>query len=202
MGKSMSKKRQAGKLSAKQLEHYRELLIEKLREIIGDMGAMEESVFSTSGELSSMPVHLADIGTDSYEQEFSLGLMAGEKKLLAEILDALQRINEKTYGFCEGLGVLIEANRLEAIPWTRYSLEYARMLESGNVIKLHNFKRRPIDILPDSDDEEDIDTDTDDEVDEDMDLKASMQSLDALEEDEDEDSDDIEDDYEKQRDSA
>jgi len=51
MGKSMSKKRQAAKLSAKQLKHYRELLIEKLREISGDMGAMEESAVAASRPL-------------------------------------------------------------------------------------------------------------------------------------------------------
>ena len=198
----MAKKTTTNKLSNKQLQKYRDLLIEKLNELTGDVFSIEASVFDASGELSSMPVHLADIGTDSYEQEFNLGLVAEEKKLLAEIMAALQRIVDGTYGFCEGLGTPIESNRLEAIPWTRYSLEYARMLESGNMIKLHNFKRRPIDILPDADEDEDIDTDTDDEDDEDMDLKASIQSLDALEEDEDEASDDIEDDYEKQRDSA
>ena len=198
----MAKKTTTNKLSNKQLQKYRDLLIEKLNELTGDVFSIEASVFDASGELSSMPVHLADIGTDSYEQEFNLGLVAEEKKLLAEIMAALQRIVDGTYGFCEGLGTPIESNRLEAIPWTRYSLEYARMLESGNMIKLHNFKRRPIDILPDADEDEDIDTDTDDEDDEDMDLKASIQSLDALEEDEDEESDDIEDDYEKQRDSA
>lgn len=119
------------KLSTEKLAYYRELLLEKLREISGDVGSMEESIFSDSGELSSMPVHLADIGTDSYEQEFNLGLVAGEKKLIGEILEALKRIEDKSYGLCEGLDIPIEANRLEAIPWTRYSLEYAIMLESG-----------------------------------------------------------------------
>jgi RNA polymerase-binding transcription factor DksA len=204
MGKSMSKKRQAGKLSAKQLEHYRELLIEKLRELIGDMGAMEESVFSESGELSSMPVHLADIGTDSYEQEFSLGLMAGEKKLLSEILQALQRIKDKTYGFCEGLGVLIEANRLEAIPWTRYSLEYARLLESGKTIDVKNVKLRPIDIQreDENDDEDEIETDNqdDDLPADDIELDGQMLPLDELEDEEEDEEDD--DDLNRRRNSA
>ena len=130
----MTKERQTNKLSDKQLDSYRQLLLEKLREIIGDVDAMEEAIFSGSGELSSMPVHLADIGTDSYEQDFNLSLVAGEKKLITEIIKALERIEEKTYGFCEGLDIPIESNRLEAIPWTRYSLEYARMLEKGQVL--------------------------------------------------------------------
>lgn len=196
----MSKKRQPRKLSDKQIEYYRQLLIEKLQEILGDVGLMEESVFSSSGELSSMPVHLADIGTDSYEQEFNLGLMAGEKKLIAEIMQALQRINENTYGFCEGLGILIEANRLEAIPWTRYSLEYAKLLENGKTVDV---KLRPIDIQRDNEeieDEEDTDDQDEDLTPDNVEFDSQMLSLDELE-DEDEDNED-EDDLNHRRNSA
>jgi RNA polymerase-binding transcription factor DksA len=196
----MAKKKTPKKMTIKQLAHYRELLIEKLQEITGDVFSMEESVFSGSGELSSMPVHLADIGTDSYEQEFNLGLMAEEKKLLAEILQALQRIVDGTFGFCEGLGIPIETNRLEAIPWTRYSMEYARMLESGNIIKVHNFKRRPIDIIREEDkDEDQEDSDTVGDESDDI-MEGQMQSLDDLEEGEEEDDED--DDFRGHRDSA
>jgi DnaK suppressor protein len=78
-----------------------------------------------------MPVHLADVGTDSYEQEFNLGLVAEERKTLFDIQHAMDRIADGTFGICEGLGTPIESNRLEAIPWTRYSLKYARMIENG-----------------------------------------------------------------------
>jgi DnaK suppressor protein len=127
----MAKKKQTNKLSKKQLDYYRQLLIEKMYEILGDVNAMEETLFQGSGELSKMPLHLADIGTDSYEQEFNLGLVAEERKILLDIQQALGRIAEGSFGICEGLGTPIEVNRLEAIPWTRYSLEYARMIESG-----------------------------------------------------------------------
>ena len=127
----MGKKKQTNGLSKKQLGHYRQLLIEKMYEILGDVNAMEETLFQGSGELSSMPMHLADIGTDSYEQEFNLSLVAEERKTLLDIQQALGRIADGSFGICEGLGTPIEANRLEAIPWTRYSLEYAQMLESG-----------------------------------------------------------------------
>ena len=127
----MAKKQQKNTLSAEQLDHYKRLLIEKMTEILGDVNAMEEVAFQGSGELSSMPVHLADVGTDSYEQEFNLNLVAEERKTLLEIQKALGRIEDGSFGICEGLGILIEQNRLEAIPWTRFSLEYAKMLESG-----------------------------------------------------------------------
>ncbi len=199
--KKMPKKKDAKKLTAKQLEHYRDLLLEKRREIQGDVSMMEESIFQSGGDISSMPVHLADIGTDSYEQEFSLGLMAEEKKILAEIHKALDRIHDGTYGICEGMDIPIEANRLEAIPWTRFSLEYARLIESGKDPRTERFKRRPIDIEreEDSDDEEDVETDSD-EVAEKIDFDDSMESLDELEEEE--DSDYADDDIDRQRDSA
>ena len=80
-----------------------------------------------------MPIHMADIGTDNYEQEFTLGLMDSERKLLREIIDALGRIENKTYGICEGTEKPIAKARIEAQPWARYSIEYARMIEQGLV---------------------------------------------------------------------
>ena len=136
----MVKKKETFKLSKKQFDDYRKLLIEKMQEILGDVSAMEEAAFQRGGELSSMPVHLADLGTDSYEQEFNLNLVAEEKKILIEIQHALSRIADGTFGICEGLGIPIEDNRLEAIPWTRYSLKYARMLESGEVLPEDNLR--------------------------------------------------------------
>jgi DnaK suppressor protein len=198
-GKTMTKKKEVKSLTAKQIEFYRDLLLEKRREIQGDVSMMEENIFQSGGDISSMPVHLADIGTDSYEQEFSLGLMAEEKKILTEIHKALDRINDGSYGICEGLDTPIEHNRLEAIPWTRFSLEYARLVESGQDPRLDSFKRRPIDIEREEDSDEDDDTETE-EVAEKIDFDDSMESLDELEEEE--DSDYADDDIDRQRDSA
>ena len=67
----------------------------------------------------------------NYQQEFSLGLMDSERKLLVEIDDALQRIEHGLYGICEGTGLPISKARLEAQPWARYSVDYARKMEQG-----------------------------------------------------------------------
>ena len=80
-----------------------------------------------------MPIHMADIGTDNYEQEFALGLMDSERKLLREIDAALGRIEKKTYGTCQGTGKPIAKARLEARPWAKHCVDYARMLEQGLV---------------------------------------------------------------------
>lgn len=180
-------KKKQKKLSAEKLEHYRLLLIEKMKEILGDVSSLEETLSPNSGDVSTMPVHLADIGTDSYEQDFNLDLMAEERKTLVEIQHALTRIQNGTFGFCEGLGKPIEENRLEAIPWTRYSLEYAKMIESGEAARIDNFRRRPIDIQREND-EDDYGDDDD------------TPSLDDLKDEDDYSEDD--EDVEQQRDSA
>ncbi|WP_428939131.1 TraR/DksA family transcriptional regulator [Fontivita pretiosa] len=128
------RKNQAG-LTAKELEHFRELLLAKRREIVGDMSSMErEALRSTTGtNLSNLPLHMADMGTDNYEQEFTLGLVEKDRQLLREINHALAKIQNGTYGICEGTGKPISKARLEAQPWARYSIEYARELEKGGV---------------------------------------------------------------------
>ena len=137
----MANKKQTSKLSKKQLDHYRQLLVEKMYEILGDVSALEETLFQGSGYLSKVPVHLADVGTDSYEQEFNLGLVAEERKTLLDIQHAMDRFVDGSFGICEGLGTPIEINRLEAIPWTRYSLKYARMIESGQAFPDNDIDR-------------------------------------------------------------
>ncbi|HEV2295619.1 MAG TPA: TraR/DksA C4-type zinc finger protein [Tepidisphaeraceae bacterium] len=126
------KKNQAG-LSSKELEHFRGLLLDKRRELVGDMSHMErEALRSASGtNLSNLPMHMADMGTDNYEQEFTLGLVEKERVLLREINQALAKIQDGTYGICEGTGKPINKMRLEAQPWARYSIEHARQMERG-----------------------------------------------------------------------
>ena len=123
-------------LSTADLKRFQQMLLNKRQEIIGNVNemkneALNKSRLDASGDLSSMPIHMADIGTDNYDQEFALGLMDSERKLLREIDDALQRIENRTYGICEGTGKPIRKARLEAQPWARYCVEYAQMLEQG-----------------------------------------------------------------------
>jgi len=124
------------RLSSGDLQHFRELLLQKRKEILGNVSeiegeALRKSRLDASGDLSSMPIHMADLGTDNFDQEFSLELMDGERRLLVEIDDALNRITAGTYGICEGTGKPIAKARLEAQPWARYSVEYAKMIEQG-----------------------------------------------------------------------
>jgi RNA polymerase-binding protein DksA len=125
------KKNQVG-FGHKELEHYRELLLAKRRELVGDMSQMErEALRSAGGNLSNLPLHMADMGTDNYEQEFTLGLVEKDRVLLREINQALAKLQDGTFGICEGTGKPIGKPRLEAQPWARFSIEYARQQERG-----------------------------------------------------------------------
>jgi DnaK suppressor protein len=125
-------------LTRPQLRKFRQVLLEKRRDLVGDMSAIEASALrknghGNSGDLSSLPTHPADIGTDNYEQEFTLGLLESERALLEEIDAAIGRIEAGTFGICLGTGEAIGVARLKARPWAKYCIDYARMLEKGLV---------------------------------------------------------------------
>lgn len=134
------KKLDDSKLTLVEIEKLKAMLLAKRNEILGNVTSMEdEALRRENSDLSHMPIHMADLGTDNFDQEFTLGLMEGERKLLIEIYDALSRIENGTYGICEGSGKSILKTRLEAIPWARYCVEYARLLEKGLVRKKDSF---------------------------------------------------------------
>jgi len=119
-------------LKPAEIEAYRRILLEKRAEVLGDVTEMEqEALGSRSGALSSFPQHLADQGSDEYDQSLALGLAASQRALLREIDAALDRIEQGTFGVCELLGTPIAKARLDATPWTRLSLEGARQADKS-----------------------------------------------------------------------
>ena len=76
-----------------------------------------------------MPIHMADLGTDAFEQENTLNLLQNEEQVLAHIAAALERIDQGTFGRCEECGAEIPETRLRALPYARYCVECARKLE-------------------------------------------------------------------------
>jgi len=136
----MERKTNKSRLTPAELAEFKALLLAKRDEILGNVISMEdETLHKQRSDLSNMPIHMADIGTDNYDQEFVLGLMDSERKLMKEIDEALDRIENGTYGICEGSGKSIPKTRLEAIPWARYCVEYARLLEKGLVREKDSF---------------------------------------------------------------
>lgn len=118
-------------LTKKDIERYRRLLLQKRAEILGDVAAIQSDARSPnrSGNLSNMPLHMADIGTENYDQEFNLSLVESERRLLREIDAALMRIAKGYYGVCLETGKPIGKARLDVKPWARYCIEVAREKE-------------------------------------------------------------------------
>lgn len=118
------------KLARKDLDKYREILLRKRSELVGDVSNMEEEALrQNSGSLSSLPQHMAEQGSDNFDQSLSLDLAQVDRNLIREIDDALRRIEEGTYGVCLRTGRRISAERLAEIPWAKYSIEAAREME-------------------------------------------------------------------------
>ncbi len=123
-------------LTPDEIEKFKALLLAKRSEILDNVTHMEdETLRKQRSDLSNMPIHLADAGSDTFELENTLGLVGSERKLLQEIDDALARIEDNAYGICEGGGEAITKARLKAIPWARYCVKCASLSEKGLLAK-------------------------------------------------------------------
>ena len=119
-----------------ELQVYKERLIVLRARLRGDVDRMADAALSKNrmdngGDLSSMPIHMADLGSDNWEQEFTLGLIENERALVREIDGALERVANRTYGICVATHKRISKARLRAKPWAKYCIEHARALEEG-----------------------------------------------------------------------
>jgi RNA polymerase-binding transcription factor DksA len=105
-----------------ELNVYKERLLGLRARLRGDVSQMADATLNknrmeSNGDLSSMPIHMADIGSDNFEQEFTLSLMQSEGVTLEQIEAALERIEDGVYGHCEECGVKIPRARLNAVPY-------------------------------------------------------------------------------------
>lgn len=117
-------------LPKKELDRYKDLLTRKRVLLAGDVQNMENQALTAgSGALSAVPQHIAEQGSDTYDQSLSLDLAQVDRNLIKEIDDALVRIEKGTFGICEVTGKPISKERLDELPWTRYSIEAARERE-------------------------------------------------------------------------
>jgi DnaK suppressor protein len=117
-----------------ELKIFKDRLVSLRARLRGDVTAMAEAALSktrseASGDLSSMPIHMADVGSDNYEQEFTLSLMQSEEEALDQIESALERIEDGVYGACVECDGRISKKRLNAIPYTPFCIKCASQLE-------------------------------------------------------------------------
>ncbi len=123
-------------IKAAELKAFRTTLEALRSRLRGDVTTMADAALRHSGsdangDLSRMPIHMADIGSDAYEQEFTLSLMANEEETLELVELALERIKAKKYGTCEECGGVIAKKRLEAIPFAAMCIRCAEKMENG-----------------------------------------------------------------------
>ena len=122
-------------MTPSEIEHYRQALLALARRITGDVSdlsgeALRRMGGEASGNLSNTPLHLADLGTDNYEQEVTLSLLENEDQTLEAIRAAMERIEKGTFGSCERCHKEISRERLKAIPYASLCVECARQTEN------------------------------------------------------------------------
>jgi DnaK suppressor protein len=113
---------------AKFYQHLLELRDQLTRQM---NGLAEES----AQEMSGYSLHMADSGTDNFDRDFALSLLSSDQDAVYEIEEALKRIEKNTYGVCELTGKPIPRSRLEAIPWTRFTVQAQAQLEREGVLR-------------------------------------------------------------------
>ena len=123
-------------MRTEELARFRKILLIKRELLSGDVCTLQNEALrknrqDATGDLSNMPIHMADIGSDNYEQEFALGLIQNEEVTLREIDEALRRIEDRSYGKCEDCGKKIPVARLKAKPHAKYCIECKRQEEKG-----------------------------------------------------------------------
>jgi RNA polymerase-binding protein DksA len=119
------------------LDSFRQALQALRSRLNGEVSHLaDEALRSTGGEasgsLSNAPLHLADLGTDAYEQEFTLSLLQNQEQALEEIGHALDKINRGTFGRCEECDNPIPKGRLQALPYARHCVDCARKLQKSS----------------------------------------------------------------------
>jgi DnaK suppressor protein len=121
-------------LKPEEVESYRKILLALRARLRGDLDQMTDEALrrgggEAAGNLSSMPLHMADLGTENFDQDFTLGLIENEQAALSQIEDALQRVERGTFGRCEDCGQPIAKSRLQALPYTPRCIDCARKQE-------------------------------------------------------------------------
>ncbi len=121
------------------LEKQRERLLILKDTLLDSMnGVARDSLRNGGDSESAFGMHQADAGSDAYDRDFALSLLSQEQDSLYEIDEALKRIESGTYGNCEMSGKPIMKARLEALPFTRYTVECQAEIEKRGRYQKHN----------------------------------------------------------------
>lgn len=120
-------------LRKQELEQYRAILIELRQRLSGNVKYLSDAALKQNEDTGTMragsTLHPAELGSDSFEQEFALSLFENEHALLQRIDAALKSIEEGTYGICEVCGAHIPKARLRILPYALTCVKCAKKQE-------------------------------------------------------------------------
>jgi len=111
---------------------YYQNLLELRERLLHQMSGLAKE---SAEEMSSYSLHMADSGTDNFDRDFALSLLSSDQDAVYEIEEALKRIEKDTYGVCELTNKPIPRARLDAIPWTRFTVEAQAQLEREGALR-------------------------------------------------------------------
>lgn len=126
-------------MKAVELAQYKKTLLELRQKLVVNVNFMEDEALGksrqeASGDLSNVPIHMADVGTDNYDRDLTIGLIQNGEEELRAIDEALERIGDKTYGTCEECGKKVSKVRLTALPYVKNCIECQRQEEKADKI--------------------------------------------------------------------
>jgi RNA polymerase-binding protein DksA len=118
-------------MNKKELEEFKKILLHRRAQLSGEVGkladeALRQNTQDATGDLSSMPIHMADVASDNFEKEMNLDFIQMQSADLRSIDEALARVEQGTFGICESCGKPISKTRLRAVPHARLCIECKR----------------------------------------------------------------------------
>jgi DnaK suppressor protein len=133
LGRPMVKVKKNGEVRIKaQWAKYYNHLLELRDQLLRQMNGLAQE---SAQEMPGYSLHMADSGTDNFDRDFALSLLSADQDAIYEIEEALKRIEKNTYGICELTGKPIPKTRLEAIPWTRFTVQAQAQLERDGALR-------------------------------------------------------------------
>jgi len=133
LGRPMEKTKKNGEVKIKaEWNKFYDRLLELREQLIRQMNGLAKE---SAQEMAGYSLHMADSGTDNFDRDFALSLLSSDQDAIYEIEEALKRIEKNTYGICELTGKQIPKSRLEAIPWTRFTVQAQAQLEREGALR-------------------------------------------------------------------
>src|SRR3954454_23781036 len=126
-----SKKNGEPKIKGEWVKFY-ERLLELREQLLRQMNGLAKE---SAQEMAGYSLHMADSGTDNFDRDFALSLLSSDQDAIYEIEEALKRIEKGTYGVCKLRMKPIPRARLEAIPWTRFTVTAQAQLEKEGALR-------------------------------------------------------------------